>query len=195
MTSRVWFVTGAGRGLGRALTEAALSAGDRVVGVARDVSPLNDLAARYSGRLLALSLDVTDRPAVFAAVDEVAARFGRLDIVVNNAGALFAGMMDQLTGAADRARQDLNFFGAPWVGQAALTRLRAQGSGHIVQISSIGAQFRVKVTIVQPDGCWSDFYASNTATSLIDSEPRLLLRAVYDLAFSLTRQREAVRIT
>ncbi|GGU55614.1 SDR family NAD(P)-dependent oxidoreductase [Lentzea flava] len=181
MTSRVWFVTGADRRIGRAYTKAALAAGDRVVGAARDVSRLDDLAAVYPGRLLALSLDVTDRPAVFAAVDEAVARFGRLDVVVNDAGALFTGMMQQLTGAADRARQDLNFFGAPWVGQAALPLLRAQGSGHIVQISTIGAgteapQVRVRLTIVQPGGGWTDLYASNTTTSAIDSAPRAAVR-------------------
>jgi NAD(P)-dependent dehydrogenase (short-subunit alcohol dehydrogenase family) len=193
-TSRVWFITGASRGLGRAFTEAALAAGDRVVGAARDVSPLDDLAAHHPGRLLALRLDVTNRSAVFAAVDEAVARFGRLDIVVNNAGALFTGMVEEFTEAQARAQLDLNFFGALWVSQAVLPKLRAQGGGHIVQISSIGAlggfpstglysaskfalegmsealaaeaaRFGVKVTIVQPGGYWTDLYTSSTATN------------------------------
>ncbi|MBE1485371.1 SDR family oxidoreductase [Plantactinospora soyae] len=192
--SRVWFITGASRGLGRAFTEAALAVGDRVVGAARDVAPLDDLAARYPDRLLALRLDVTDRAAVFAAVDEAVARFGRLDIVVNNAGALFAGMVEEFTEAEARAQLDLNFFGALWVSQAVLPQLRGQGGGHIVQISSIGALggfpstglysaskfalegmsealaaeaagFGVKVTIVQPGGYWTDLYTSSTATN------------------------------
>ncbi|MEV4658577.1 SDR family oxidoreductase [Micromonospora sp. NPDC049301] len=192
--SRVWFITGASRGLGRAFTEAALADGDRVVGAARDVSPLDDLAARYPGRLLTLRLDVTDRSAVFDVVGQAVQHFGRLDIVVNNAGALFAGMVEEFTEAEARAQLDLNFFGALWVSQAALRTMRAQGCGHIVQISSIGALggfpstglysaskfalegmsealaaeaagFGVKVTIVQPGGYWTDLYTSSTATT------------------------------
>ncbi|MGC7103028.1 SDR family oxidoreductase [Amycolatopsis lurida] len=192
--SRVWFITGASRGLGRAFTEAALAAGDRVVGASRDISPLDDLAARHPGRLLALHLDVTDRAAVFDVVGKAVEHFGRLDVVVSNAGALFAGMVEEFTEAQARAQLDLNFFGALWVSQAVLPQLRAQGSGHIVQISSIGAlggfpstglysaskfalegmsealaaeaaQFGVKVTIVQPGGYWTDLYTSSTATT------------------------------
>lgn len=192
--TRVWFVTGASRGLGRAFTEAALGVGDRVVGVARDVTPLDDLAARYPDRLLALRLDVTDRAAVFDVVGAAVRHFGRLDVVVNNAGALFAGMVEEFDEAQARAQLDLNFFGALWVSQAVLPHLRAQGSGHIVQISSIGAlggfpstglysaskfalegmsealaaeaaTFGVKVTIVQPGGYWTDLYTSSTATT------------------------------
>ncbi|HEX2131008.1 MAG TPA: SDR family oxidoreductase [Actinophytocola sp.] len=193
-TSRVWFVTGASRGLGRAFTEAALAGGDRVVGAARDVTPLDDLAARHPGRLLALRLDVTDRSAVFDVVDRAVEHFGRLDVVVNNAGALFTGMVEEFTEAESRAQLDVNFFGALWVSQAVLPRLRAQGSGHIVQISSIGAlggfpstglysaskfalegmsealaaeaaAFGVKVTIVQPGGYWTDLYTRSTAAT------------------------------
>lgn len=191
---RVWFVTGASRGLGRAFTEAALAAGDRVVGAARDVSPLDDLAARHPDRLLTLRLDVTDRAAVLDVVDEAVRHFGRLDVVVNNAGALYMGMVEEFTEAEARAQLDLNFFGAFWVSQAVLPHLRAQGGGHVVQVSSIGALggfpstglysaskfalegmsealaaeaagFGVKVTIVQPGGYWTDLYASSTAAT------------------------------
>ncbi|MGK5673880.1 SDR family oxidoreductase [Micromonospora sp. URMC 106] len=191
---RVWFITGASRGLGRAFAEAALAAGDRVVGAARDVSPLDDLAARHPGRLLALGLDVTDRAAVFDVVARASEHFGRLDVVVNNAGALFMGMVEEFTEAEARAQLDLNFFGALWVSQAVLPHLRAQGGGHLVQISSIGAlggfpstglysaskfalegmsealaaeaaRFGVKVTIVQPGGYWTDLYTSSRAAT------------------------------
>ncbi|NUP60666.1 MAG: SDR family NAD(P)-dependent oxidoreductase, partial [Nonomuraea sp.] len=94
---RVWFVTGASRGLGRAFTEAALDSGDRVVAAARDVEPLADLEARHPGCLLRLPLDVSDRAAVRAGVDQAAAAFGRLDIVVNNAGGLLFGMLEEAT--------------------------------------------------------------------------------------------------
>ncbi|MEU4773456.1 SDR family oxidoreductase [Micromonospora sp. NPDC023644] len=191
---RVWFITGASRGLGRAFTEAALAAGDGVVGAARDVSPLDDLAARHPGRLLALRLDVTDRAAVFDVVARAVRHFGRLDVVVNNAGALFMGMVEEFTEAEARAQLDLNFFGALWVSQAVLPQLRAQGGGHVVQVSSIGAlggfpstglysaskfalegmsealaaeaaRFGVRVTIVQPGGYWTDLYTSSTTAT------------------------------
>lgn len=192
-SSRVWFVTGASRGLGRAFTEAALAAGDRVVGVARDLSPLDELAAEHPERLLRLPLDVTDREAVFAVTQKAVERFGRLDVVVNNAGALFTGMVEEFTEAEARAQMELNFFGALWVSQAVLPHLRAGGGGHVLQISSIGAlggfsstglysaskfalegmsealaaeaaRFGVKVTIVQPGGYWTDLYTSSRAT-------------------------------
>lgn len=192
-TSRVWLITGASRGLGRAFAEAALAAGDRVVGAARDVSPLEEVAARYPGGLLALSLDVTDRAAVFDAIAQAVQRFGRLDIAVNNAGALSAGMVEEFTETEARAQLDVNFFGALWVSQAVLPQMRVQGSGRILQISSIGAlggfpstglysaskfalegmsealaaeaaQFGVKVTIVQPGGYWTDLYTTSTTT-------------------------------
>jgi NAD(P)-dependent dehydrogenase (short-subunit alcohol dehydrogenase family) len=192
--TRVWFITGASRGLGRAFTEAALAAGDRVVGAARDVSSLDEVADRYSDRLLALTLDVTDRAAVFDVVDRAVQHFGRLDVVVNNAGALSAGMVEEFTEAEARAQLDVNFFGALWVSQAVLPYLRTQGSGHLVQVSSIAAlggfpstglysaskfalegmseslaaevaRFGVKVTIVQPGGYWTDLYTSSMATA------------------------------
>ncbi|MDT0346020.1 SDR family NAD(P)-dependent oxidoreductase [Streptomyces litchfieldiae] len=180
-TSRVWFITGASRGLGRAFTEAALAAGDRVVGAARDVGPLADLAGKHPDSLVCLPLDVSDRAAVMAAVDRAAAAFGRLDIVVNNAGGLLFGMLEEATEEQIRAHFDVNFFGAVWVTQAVIPHLRAQGSGHILQVTSMGSgggvasvgpyaagkaaldalsqsvamelePFGVKVTIVQPGG-------------------------------------------
>jgi NAD(P)-dependent dehydrogenase (short-subunit alcohol dehydrogenase family) len=192
-SARVWFITGASRGLGRAFTESALAAGDRVVGTARDIKPLDDLVTQHPDRLLALRLDVTDRSAVFDVVAQAVEHFGRLDVVVNNAGALFTGMVEEFTEADARAQLEVNFFGALWVSQAVLPHLRANGGGHVLQISSIGAlggfpstglysaskfalegmsealaaeaaQFGVKVTIVQPGGYWTDLYTSSTAT-------------------------------
>ncbi|SES42994.1 SDR family oxidoreductase [Lentzea albida] len=199
-SARVWFVTGASRGLGRAFTEAALAAGDRVVGVARDVSTLDGLGQQHPERLLALSLDVTDREKVFEVVGRAVERFGRLDVVVNNAGSLFSGMVEEFTEAEARAQMELNFFGALWVSQAVVPHLRESGGGHLLQVSSIGAlggfastglysaskfalegmsealaaevaRFGIKVTIVQPGGYWTDLYTSSRAT-----EPK----AVYD---------------
>ncbi|TDC73630.1 SDR family NAD(P)-dependent oxidoreductase [Streptomyces hainanensis] len=137
-SSRVWFITGASRGLGRAFAEAALAAGDRVVGAARDVAPLAELADAHPGRLVSLRLDVSDRAAVLAAVEQAAAAFGRLDVVVNNAGGLLLGMLEETTEEQLRAHLDVNFFGAVWVTQAVIPYLRAQGSGHLLQVTSMG---------------------------------------------------------
>lgn len=138
MTSKTWFITGAGRGFGRQFTVAALERGDRVAATARDLAALNDLAATHGDRLFAIALDVTDAAAVHAAVDAAAERFGTLDVVVNNAGYGLFGMVEELSETELRQQFDVNFFGAFNVTQAALPVLRAQGSGHIVQISTIG---------------------------------------------------------
>ncbi len=136
--SKVWFITGVSRGFGREWAIAALERGDRVAGTAREVSTLDDLTAEYPGTFLPLHLDVTDRDADFATVRQAAQHFGRLDIVVNNAGYGHFGMIEELTEQEVRAQLETNLFGALWVTQAALPILRAQGSGHIIQVSSIG---------------------------------------------------------
>ncbi|MGW5110942.1 SDR family oxidoreductase [Nocardia sp. NPDC004123] len=136
--SKVWFITGVSRGFGREWALAALERGDRVAGTARDLSTLDELVAKYPETFLALRLDVTDRAADFAAVRQAADHFGRLDIVVNNAGYGQFGMIEELTEQELRDQLETNVFGAVWVTQAALPILRAQGSGHILQVSSIG---------------------------------------------------------
>lgn len=135
---KTWFITGTSRGFGRVWTEAALARGDRVAATARDPASLDDLHARYGAQILPLRLDVTDRSAAIEAVDRAHEHFGRLDVVVNNAGYGLFGMIEEVSEAQARAQFDTNVFGALWVTQAALPHLRAQGSGHIIQISSIG---------------------------------------------------------
>ncbi|MFI1169709.1 SDR family NAD(P)-dependent oxidoreductase [Streptomyces sp. NPDC020801] len=137
--SSVWFVTGASRGLGRAVVEAALTAGDRVIGAARDVTPLADLAKASRGRLMVLPLDVRDRAAVFTTVDRAAEAFGALDIVVNNAGRMLFGMVEETAEAQARDHLDTNFFGALWVTQAVLPHLRKRGGGHLLQVTAANA--------------------------------------------------------
>ncbi|NJQ00137.1 SDR family NAD(P)-dependent oxidoreductase [Streptomyces zingiberis] len=137
--SRVWFITGASRGLGRAFAEAALAGGDRVVAAARDVGPLEELIGRYPGRLVPLRLDVADRRGVFDGVERAAAAFGRLDVVVSNAGGMLYGMVEEATEQQIRAHMDVNFFGAVWVAQAALPHLRAHGGGRLLQVTSMGS--------------------------------------------------------
>jgi NAD(P)-dependent dehydrogenase (short-subunit alcohol dehydrogenase family) len=138
MTSKVWFITGTSKGFGRVWAEAALARGDRVAATARDVSSLKSLVERYGDRVAALALDVTDKGAVHKAITAAHARFGRLDVVINNAGYGLFGAIEEVSETEARAQMETNLFGALWVTQAALPILRAQGSGHIIQVSSIG---------------------------------------------------------
>jgi NAD(P)-dependent dehydrogenase (short-subunit alcohol dehydrogenase family) len=189
-TARTWFITGTSRGFGREWAIAALERGDSVAATARDASSLDDLAARYGDRLLASSLDVTDRDACFAAVQQAHEHFGRLDVVVNNAGYGQFGMIEEISEDEFRAQIETNVFGAFWVTQAALPFLRAQGSGHLLQVSSIGgisafqnigaynaskwalegfsqalaqevADFGIHVTIIEPGGFSTDWAGSS----------------------------------
>ncbi|MFD4430878.1 SDR family NAD(P)-dependent oxidoreductase [Nocardia sp. NPDC058497] len=133
---RTWFITGANRGLGRAFTVAALAAGDTVVATARDPHTMSDLT---DARLTVLPLDVRDRDQVFATVAKAFDVTGRIDVLVNNAGYGLVGALEELSETQIRDQMDTNFYGALWVSQAALPYLRAQASGHIVQISTVGA--------------------------------------------------------
>ncbi|SDN92450.1 NADP-dependent 3-hydroxy acid dehydrogenase YdfG [Cryobacterium flavum] len=136
--SKTWFITGASKGFGRQWTEAALERGDSVAGTARKLETLDALVEKYPNTFLPMRLDVTDRDADFAAVQEAAEHFGQLDIVVNNAGFGHFGMVEELTEDEARAQIETNLFGALWITQAAVPVMRKQGSGHIIQVSSIG---------------------------------------------------------
>ena len=188
--ARTWFITGTSRGFGREWAIAALERGDRVAATARDTSSLDDLVDEHGDQLLALQLDVTDRTAAFEAVNQAHDHFGGLDIVVNNAGYGQFGMVEELSEQEVRDQIETNLFGALWVTQAALPRLRAQGSGHIIQVSSIGgisafptvgayhaskwaleglsqslaqevAGFGIKVTLIEPGGFSTDWGGSS----------------------------------
>jgi NAD(P)-dependent dehydrogenase (short-subunit alcohol dehydrogenase family) len=134
---RVWLITGASSGLGRALAEAALDRGDQVIATARDPQRLDGLAERYPGQAIAARLDVTDADEARAAVSDGLAAFGRLDVVVNNAGYGLFGALEELPAEELRREFETNVFGALNVTRAALPQLRRQRSGHIVQISSL----------------------------------------------------------
>jgi len=138
MTTKTWFITGTSRGLGRVWARAALQRGDRVAATARDIGALDDLASRFGDAVLPLALDVTDRDAVFRAVAEAHRHFGRLDVVVNNAGYGLFGAIEETREQDARAQLETNLFGKLWVTQAALPHLREQGGGHILQVSSMG---------------------------------------------------------
>jgi NAD(P)-dependent dehydrogenase (short-subunit alcohol dehydrogenase family) len=186
MKNKVWFITGTSKGFGRIWAEAALARGDRVAATARDVKMLRPLADQYGEAVLALALDVDDKAAVDAAIAETIARFGRIDVAINNAGYGQFGAIEEITEADARAQMETNFFGALWVTKAVLPQMRAQGSGHIIQVSSIGgvnafptiglyhaskwalegfsqalaseiAAFGIKVTIVEPAGYATDW--------------------------------------
>jgi NAD(P)-dependent dehydrogenase (short-subunit alcohol dehydrogenase family) len=186
MASKVWFITGTSKGFGRIWAEAALARGDRVAATARDVTALRPLVERYGERVAAITLDVTDRAAVHSAISESHDRFGRLDVVVNNAGYGLFGAIEEVSEAEARAQLETNLFGALWVTQAVLPILRGQRSGHIIQVSSIGgvnafpivglyhaskwglegftqslaaevSGFGIKVTIVEPGGFATDW--------------------------------------
>jgi NAD(P)-dependent dehydrogenase (short-subunit alcohol dehydrogenase family) len=135
--SKVWFITGAGRGFGHIWAKAALQRGDKVAATARDIAALAPLVAEFGDAILPLALDVTQRDAVFSAAAKAQATFGRLDIVMSVAGYGHQGAVEEITEAEARAQFDTNLFGTMWVSQAALPFFRTQGSGHLIAVSSI----------------------------------------------------------
>ncbi|OBK73712.1 SDR family oxidoreductase [Mycobacterium sp. 1274761.0] len=194
MADKVWFITGTSRGFGREWAIAALERGDKVAATARDTKTLADLVEKYGDALLPIRLDVTDREADFAAVKQAHDHFGRLDIVVNNAGYGHFGFIEELTEQEARDQLETNVFGALWVTQAALPFLRAQRSGHIIQVSSIGgivafqnvgiyhaskwalegfsqalaqevAPFNIHVTLIEPGGFDTDWAGPSSKRS------------------------------
>jgi NAD(P)-dependent dehydrogenase (short-subunit alcohol dehydrogenase family) len=194
MVSKVWFITGTSRGFGREWAIAALDRGDRVVATARSTASLSGLVDTYGDAVLPVELDVADRGAVIAAVNLAHEHFGRLDVVINNAGYGHFGMIEEISEAEARAQFDTNVFGALWVSQAALAHMRVQGSGHIIQVSSIGgisafpnvgiynsskwaleglsdslaqevAGFGIFVTLVEPAGYSTDWSGSSAIRS------------------------------
>ena len=136
MASKIWFVTGASRGLGRIWAEAALARGDRVVATARDVNSIADLRERFGDAALPLALDVTSTGQAQAAISQAYEHFDRLDVVINNAGYTLVGTVEEASEADIRAIFETNYFGMVRVLKAVLPRLRAQGAGHVVGVSS-----------------------------------------------------------
>ncbi|WP_350281211.1 oxidoreductase [Kribbella sp. HUAS MG21] len=189
--SKIWLITGSSRGLGRALTEAVLAAGDRAVATARTPEQLDDLVTKYGDQLRAVALDVTDAGAARGAVRTAVAEFGRLDVVANNAGYANSASIEEMTDDDFRAQIETNLFGVVNVTKAALPVFREQQGGHFLQFSSIGGRvggtpgmgayqtakfgvegfsevlsnevrpFGVKVTIVEPGGFRTDWGGSS----------------------------------
>jgi NAD(P)-dependent dehydrogenase (short-subunit alcohol dehydrogenase family) len=196
---QVFFLTGASRGLGRQIAEATLAAGHQLVATARQPDSLADLAGRYGSQILPVALDVTDPQAAAAAVAAGTEAFGRLDVVVNNAGYANLAAVEDITLADFRAQVDANLFGVVNVTKAALPVLRGQGGGHIIQVSSIGGRLAtaglsayqaakwavggfsevlaqeagplgIKVTVLEPGGMQTDWAGSSMQVRPI-SEP------------------------
>ena len=199
MSSPVFFLTGSSRGLGREIAEAALAAGHRLIATARRPESLADLADRYGSQILPLPLDVTDAGAAAAAVAAGTEAFGRIDVVVNNAGYANLASVEDITLDDFRAQVDANLFGVVNVTKAALPVLRAQGGGRIIQVSSIGgrlataglsayqaakwavggfsevlarevAPLGIKVTVLEPGGMRTDWAGSSMRVPPV-SEP------------------------
>ena len=138
--SKVWLITGSGSGLGRLIAEAALAAGHQVVATARNVDDLTTLAERYGTRVRTMSLDVTDEAQGASAVQLAVQAFGRLDVLVNNAGYGDTRQFEQVSSSDFRKLVDTCFFGVVNLTRAALPVMRRQRSGHIIQISSLGGR-------------------------------------------------------
>ncbi|MBB3309192.1 NAD(P)-dependent dehydrogenase (short-subunit alcohol dehydrogenase family) [Rhizobium sp. BK196] len=190
--SKVWLITGSSRGLGRALANAVLEAGDKLVATARDPAQLADLVDAYGSRVRALALDVTDGAAAEAAVKTAVDTFGRLDVLVNNAGYGNVAPIEDTSLAEFRAQIETNLFGTIIMTKAAIPVMRGQGAGHIIQFSSVGGRIGpvgrapyaaakwgvegfsevlskevgplgIKVTVIEPGGFRTDFAGSSTA--------------------------------
>lgn len=189
---KVWFVTGASSGFGRLWSEAALERGDKVIATARNPKALGDLVDRYNDAVLVLPLDVTDRAAVFETVEKAHHHFGRLDVILSCAGYGYMSAVEEIDIEEAKANFETNVFGTLSVIQAALPLLRAQGSGHILTVSSIAgmvslptggtylatkwavealseglagevASFGIKVTIIEPGSFSTGFRAATQA--------------------------------
>lgn len=185
-TDHVWFITGTSSGFGRAIAEAVLADGGSVVATARKTESLAELRDRAPERVLVAQLDVTDPASITAAVEEARVRFGRIDVLVNNAGYGLRGALEECDDEQLRALMETNVWGLISVTKAVLPLMRAQRSGHIVQLSSVGgvrarlggtpyalskfaveglseglsyevAPFGIKVTIVEPGPFRTDF--------------------------------------
>lgn len=211
--SHVFLISGASRGLGRAIAEAALAAGHHVVAGVRSVSALDDLAAREPERLAVVPLDVTDDEQVRSAIDTAIQRWGRLDVLVNNAGYANMAAVEDVDVDDFRAQVETNFFGVVRLTQAVLPLMRRQRAGHIIQISSVGgrlarpglaayqsskwavtgysgilaqevAPLGIKVTVLEPGGMRTDWSGSSMRIAPVCDEYRDTVGAAAQLSQS-----------
>jgi NAD(P)-dependent dehydrogenase (short-subunit alcohol dehydrogenase family) len=191
LVSQVWLITGSSRGIGRALAEAVLRGGHKLVATARRPAQLADLVERYGDQVRAVALDVTDARAADHAIQAAVTAFGRIDVLVNNAGYGDVGPIEDTSLDDFRAQIETNLFGVIIVTKAAIPVMRTQGAGHIIQLSSVGGRvgavgrapysaakwgvegfsevlakevgpLGIKVTIIEPGGFRTDFAGTST---------------------------------
>jgi NAD(P)-dependent dehydrogenase (short-subunit alcohol dehydrogenase family) len=205
-----WFITGSSRGLGRALVQAAVDAGDRVAATARQPAQLDELVAEHPDSVHAIALDVTDAQAARSAIAEAHRQFGRLDVVVNNAGYANVSPIETTNDEDFRAQFETNFWGVYHVSKAAIPVLREQGGGIVIQISSVGGRvggspgiasyqaakfaidgfsrvlqaetrpFGVRVMVVEPSGFRTDWAGSSMIVHDIPEDYASTVGAVND---------------
>jgi NAD(P)-dependent dehydrogenase (short-subunit alcohol dehydrogenase family) len=151
MSQKVWFITGTSKGFGRVWAEAALARGDQVAATARSIETLSALTKRYGKQVAALKLDVTNKTEVDAVIAEAHTRFGRLDVVINNAGYGLFGAIEEISEKEARAQIETNLFGALWV--ASKWGLEGFSQALAAEVAAFG----IKVTIVEPGGYATDW--------------------------------------
>jgi NAD(P)-dependent dehydrogenase (short-subunit alcohol dehydrogenase family) len=194
--SKVIFITGASRGFGKIWAEAFLKRGDSVVATARDLSHLNELVEKYTDKILPIQLDIINKEANAAALQQALHHFGRIDTLINNAGYGLFGAIEETTEQQARDQIEVNVFGLLWMTQAAIPIMRKQGFGHIINLSSVlglvtvpnlglynaskhavegitetlaaeVAQFGIKVTLLEPNAYSTDW----SSASAIHTQP------------------------
>jgi NADP-dependent 3-hydroxy acid dehydrogenase YdfG len=206
--SKVIFITGASKGFGKLWAEAFLKRGDKVTATARNLAALKELAATYGDNVLPLQLDVNNRTEVFAAVNKIEKHFGRIDVLINNAGHGLFGITEEATEAQAREQMETNFFGSLWVTQAVLPVFRKQKSGHLVQVSSflglttlpllgiynaskfaveglvetVGsevAHLGIKTTLIEPNGYATDWAGASSSQTISDIADYIPVREAF----------------
>lgn len=206
--SKIVFITGASKGFGKLWAEALLQRGDKVAASARNIAALAELKAAYGDNILEVELDVNNREAVFSAVNKIKDHFGRIDVLINNAGFGLFGTTEETSEQQARDQMETNFFGSLWVAQAVLPIMRAQKSGHIIQVSSflglttipllglynaskfaveglietIGsetAHLGIKTTLIEPNGFATDWAGASAVQTSSDITDYDAVRAAF----------------
>lgn len=206
--SKIVFITGASKGFGKLWAEALLERGDKVAVTARNISALQDFKDKYGDNILPLKLDVNNRKEVFEVTEQVEKHFGRIDVLINNAGFGLFGTTEETTEQQAREQMETNFFGSLWVAQAVLPVMRKQKSGHIIQISSflglttlpllglynaskfaveglietIGSEIAhlgIKTTLIEPNGFATDWAGASAVQTSSDIADYNLVRAAF----------------
>lgn len=190
--AKIIFITGASRGFGKIWAEAFLKRGDKVVATVRNLDTLNDLVTKYGDAILPIQLDVNDRAADFAAIAKAKQHFGKIDVLINNAGYGLFGAIEETSEQEAREQIETNVFGLLWVTQAVIPVMREQGYGHIIQVSSFLGHvalpvlglynaskfaveglsetlaievkgFGIKVSLIEPNGFTTDWGGASAA--------------------------------